>query len=220
MMPVATYNKKFRPKRQTKPSKTQSLALISAPPTEIFPIGMTSRTAELELAPPAPPRYSVLYPPDQAASLLPPLPPPRPAATVNQATHTDVAPPSRHALPRQISRLALNAEDPVSNVPNQQQHELRSLQHTQGALRDVISSKFCAVITSIDGEEFTGNEEDLTIRENENSGIRGGWGSTSREVSRGPNRAISSAVVGTNYFAKANLYANSKLPPNLPPLKL
>ena len=50
--------------------------------------------------------------------------------------------------------------------------------------------------------------------------LRGGWGSTTREVSRGANRAISSAVKRTNYFAKANLYANSQLPPNLPPLNL
>lgn len=50
--------------------------------------------------------------------------------------------------------------------------------------------------------------------------LRGGWGSASREVSRGANRAISSAVTSTNYFAKVNLYANSQLPPNLPPLKL
>ena len=50
--------------------------------------------------------------------------------------------------------------------------------------------------------------------------LRGGWGSTTREVSRGANRAVSSAVRRTNYFAKANLYVNSQLPPNLRPLNL
>lgn len=90
-------------------------------------------------------------------------------------------------------------------------------------LCDLISSKLDSVITSIDGEEFSGAEENLIIREESQSGLRGGWGFTNREVSRGANRAISSAVVSptsTNYFAKANLYANSKLPPHLPPLKL
>ncbi len=60
------------------------------------------------------------------------------------------------------------------------------------------------------------------IHEGQQSGIRGGWGGlrTRDNVSRGANRAISSAIISTNYFAKVNLYANSKLPPNLPPLKL
>ena len=88
------------------------------------------------------------------------------------------------------------------------------------ALCDLISSKFNSVITSIDGEDFTGDEKDLEVRDDGQSGIRGGWGSASREVSRRADKAISSAVVSTNYFSKVNLYANSKLPPYLPPLKL
>ena len=87
-------------------------------------------------------------------------------------------------------------------------------------LCDLISTKFNSVITSIDGEDFTGDEKELEVREDAQSGIRGGWGSASREVSRRADKAISSAVVSTNYFSKVNLYANSKLPPFLPPLKL
>ena len=87
-------------------------------------------------------------------------------------------------------------------------------------LRDLISTKFDSVITSIDGEQFGGDEEELEISDDIQSGIRGGWGIGNRQVSRGANRAISTAVVGTNYFAKANLYANSRLPPNLPALQL
>ena len=90
----------------------------------------------------------------------------------------------------------------------------------QEALRDLISTKFDSVITSIDGEQFGGDEQELAIQDDLHSGIRGGWGYGSRQVSRGANRAISTAVVGTNYFAKADLYANSRLPPNLPPLQL
>ena len=90
----------------------------------------------------------------------------------------------------------------------------------QEALRDLISTKFDSVITSIDGEQFGGDEQELFIQDDVQSGIRGGWGFGTRQVSRGANRAITSAVIGTNYFAKVNLYANSKLPPNLPPLQL
>lgn len=50
--------------------------------------------------------------------------------------------------------------------------------------------------------------------------IRGGWGFGGKGVSKGANRAISSAVVSTNFFAKANLYVNSRLPAHLPPLKM
>lgn len=88
------------------------------------------------------------------------------------------------------------------------------------ALCNLISTKFDAVITSIDGETFAGYEQELEIHQDAPSGIRGGWGVTSRQVSRGANRAISTAVVSTNYFAKVDLYANSRLPPHLPPLKL
>ena len=91
---------------------------------------------------------------------------------------------------------------------------------TNGTLHALISTKLDAVITSIDGEDFRGEERELVIREVPMTGIRGGGGSPGREVSRGANRAVSSAVTSTNYFTKANLYANSKLPLNLPPLQL
>lgn len=62
--------------------------------------------------------------------------------------------------------------------------------------------------------------QSIDIHEELPLALRGGWASTSRGVSRGANRAVSSAVKSINYFAKANLYANSHLPPNLPPLNL
>ncbi|KAL9102421.1 MAG: hypothetical protein Q9163_002443 [Psora crenata] len=87
----------------------------------------------------------------------------------------------------------------------------------QGALSDLICKKLDDIITAIDSETFTGDERDL---EQPQSGLRGGWGSKTPKISGGANKAISSALVSTNYFAKASLYANSTLPPNLPPLKL
>jgi hypothetical protein len=53
--------------------------------------------------------------------------------------------------------------------------------------------------------------------------IRGGGNITTRGIngaSRTTNRAATAAITSTNYFSKANLYANSRLPPNLPPLRL
>ena len=89
-------------------------------------------------------------------------------------------------------------------------------------IADLIASKFDAVITSIDGESFSGDERELFIYPAPDPVMRGGgWGSG--DVSRKANNAITSAVTGprgTNYFAKASLYANSRLPPAMPELKL
>ncbi|RDW59659.1 hypothetical protein BP6252_12746 [Coleophoma cylindrospora] len=93
------------------------------------------------------------------------------------------------------------------------------------ALYDLISSKFDAVVTLIDGERFSGDERELVVytppqpiwqqpKPSEQGIMVDG---KSRGVA---NTAISSALTSTNYFAKVNLYANSRLPPNLPPLKL
>lgn len=53
--------------------------------------------------------------------------------------------------------------------------------------------------------------------------LRGGWGFSNRGMSRAANNVASNAITShrsTNYFAKVNLYANSRLPPNVLPLKL
>ena len=96
------------------------------------------------------------------------------------------------------------------------------------ALGDLISSKFDAVITLIDGERFSGDERELVVypppqplwqQEQQETGY------TDRDLFKGKskgvvNNKISTALVSTNYFAKVNLYANSRLPPNLPQMKM
>ncbi|KAH0544914.1 hypothetical protein FGG08_000994 [Glutinoglossum americanum] len=121
----------------------------------------------------------------------------------------------------------------TSNIPNMmasqaqyvnpggdEQHQQAAECSNQGAvLMDLISDKFDNVITLIDGENFSGDEKDLVVHENSTLGIRGGGVTGTRAMSRGANTAISTAVTSTNYFAKANLYANSRLPQNLPPIR-
>ena len=163
-----------------------------------------------------PPRYSFLFPPEQIILPQRPLlpisssPPPPPATNNGFPTASMVSP---------LSRLAFNPHRHVDDIfVEQQRPSAEAIAHE--ALRDLISTKFDSVITSIDGEQFDGDEQELFVQDDIQSGIRGGWGLASRQVSRGANRAITTAVVGTNYFAKVNLYANSRLPPNLPPLQL
>ena len=174
-----------------------------------------------------PPRYSLLFPPEQISLPI------RSRQFSHPPSPSHTAPPSLRTVPSQpatsnafhtvssnavVSRPAINPEhhfnDTFIHLPQPSPEVV-----AQEVLRDLISTKFDSVITSIDGEQFGGDEQELVIPDDQQSGIRGGWGFGNRQVSRGTNRAISTAV-GTNYFAKANLYANSRLPPNLPPLQL
>jgi len=95
------------------------------------------------------------------------------------------------------------------------------------ALYDMIASKFNAVVTQIDNECFSGDENDLVVlqqsqpmwqQEQQASGY-------SSQMSQGKskgmvNSGVASAFQSTNYFSKVNLYANSRLPPDLPSMKL
>ena len=89
------------------------------------------------------------------------------------------------------------------------------------ALYDVISSKFDAVITSIDDDKFSGKEEDLKVYEDTQQpsssspppGRRKGTAEDQVYEALGGDK-------GSNHFAKVWLYSNSRLPPHLPPFKV
>ena len=95
------------------------------------------------------------------------------------------------------------------------------------ALYDTIASKFNAVVTQIDNECFSGEERDLVVLQQpqpmwqQEQPALGYSNQMSQGKSKGlVNGGVSSALTSTNYFSKVNLYANSRLPPNLPPMKL
>ncbi|MCJ1368807.1 hypothetical protein MMC20_000014 [Loxospora ochrophaea] len=185
-----------------------------------------------------PPSHIKLLPP-APATLLPALPP-RPVPL--RVKNLPVRSKGLKTPLRGEKRLARTAEvrsrsEPnraLENPPNDsddgssgavlEQRVDDATRHGQGpTIDDLIVSKLDAVITLIDGEAFSGDERELVIFENPQTHLRGGWGVSSLEVSRNANNAISSVVTApksTNYFAKAGLYANSKLPANLPSLKL
>ena len=182
-------------------------------------------------------------PPTQAQSVphlplrpVPSDPPPYTLDPPERITSRTVAPvPTIQPRPNaSASRVAIEPRA-IRDGPKPWQPKLPDALHHRISLCDLISSKLDAVITSIDGEVFSGDERELgtsclnctlcwdtadsrlAIYEEPSPAIRGGWGSASREI---PNRAITSAIVSTNYFTKVNLYANSRLPPHLPELKL
>ncbi|XMA20092.1 hypothetical protein WAI453_012883 [Rhynchosporium graminicola] len=96
------------------------------------------------------------------------------------------------------------------------------------ALCDLISSKFNQIITLIDGEQFSGDERDLAVLSQPQpiwQQQQAETGHSDRALRKGKskdmlNYPVPSAMTSTNYFAKVYLYANSRLPPNLTPLKL
>tara|TARA_R110002003_G_scaffold116_9_gene10127 strand:- start:5713 stop:7302 length:1590 start_codon:yes stop_codon:yes gene_type:complete len=90
------------------------------------------------------------------------------------------------------------------------------------ALCDMISSKFDAVINSIDGERFSGQEQDLLIYENQQQYSPGSSPPPAEMRGQVPNpaHAMCGGDRGSNHFSKVWLYSNSRLPPHLPPFKV
>jgi hypothetical protein len=90
------------------------------------------------------------------------------------------------------------------------------------ALCEVISNKFDAVINSIDGEQFSGQEQDLLIYDNsqQTSQTSSPPPGESRDQAPNPARQMVGKEKGSNHFSKVWLYSNSRLPPHLPPFKV
>lgn len=103
------------------------------------------------------------------------------------------------------------------------------------ALYDQLSTTFNNVMTSIDRERYSGNEKDLFSWQDDSrpDPVQPSHGeSTDRGFTKKPKRpqprsntkgqtaAVASSLISTNCFAKADLYSNSRLPADLPPLRL
>ncbi|KAJ3573922.1 hypothetical protein NPX13_g4530 [Xylaria arbuscula] len=101
------------------------------------------------------------------------------------------------------------------------------------ALYDQISSKFDDVMTLIDRDKFLGNENDLFVYEqpahasplpsldtkHQSSTSKGGRAKKSKDQPKGQATAVVASAISGGYFAKVDLYVNSKLPLDLPPFR-
>lgn len=99
-----------------------------------------------------------------------------------------------------------------------------------------LGDRFNDVMTQIDRDRYAGNERDLfTYRPDSDSDsstgttTRGQLGRPRKNqsshhrghaTSKGQTAAVAASVLSGNYFAKVELYANSRLPMDLPPLRL
>ncbi|KAF2001655.1 alpha/beta-hydrolase [Amniculicola lignicola CBS 123094] len=93
------------------------------------------------------------------------------------------------------------------------------------ALCDLISTKLDAVITSIDTERFSGQEQDLIIYDNSPAFYYPDPNSLHPEAPRTYNLKnqvyrTETEATGSNHFSKVWAYSNSRLPPHLPPFKV
>lgn len=99
-----------------------------------------------------------------------------------------------------------------------------------------LGDRFNDVMTQIDRDRYAGNERDLftygpdSASDTSSTEIttRGQLGKPRKNqpphkgnaTSKGQTAAVAASVLSGNYFAKVELYANSRLPMDLPPLKL
>ncbi|KAI1259404.1 alpha/beta-hydrolase [Xylariaceae sp. FL1019] len=99
------------------------------------------------------------------------------------------------------------------------------------ALYDQISSKFDDVMTLIDRDKYAGNESALFMYQQPSPAVpdisssrpatKGGQGKkTKKDVQKGQASAVSTSLIASGYFAKVDLYANSRLPLDLPRLRV
>lgn len=134
----------FGPKRKPPRRAAQSGSSNPSPPpsTTSTPPSLP-QSRPLRRAPSDPPPYT-LYPPERN--------PPRTLAP------TPTTPPRQNGPP---SRVAIDSSQATGDGPKQWQPRVPDALRHRISLCDLISSKLDAVITSIDGEVFSGDEREL-----------------------------------------------------------
>ncbi|CAK7224510.1 hypothetical protein SBRCBS47491_005576 [Sporothrix bragantina] len=88
------------------------------------------------------------------------------------------------------------------------------------ALYDQVSSKFDRVMTAIDCDRYVGNEGELLSYGPTAPPAGPHVPGNKPDYHKGQTTGVVTSMISGNYFAKVDLYANSKLPLNLPPMKL
>ncbi|KAI9823789.1 MAG: hypothetical protein M1819_001136 [Sarea resinae] len=136
-------------------------------------------------------------------------------------------PPSTQQLGRQpasnLQKPAIESLQSVNGKMDLMQVGATHWLNHGAALYELMSSRLDAVITSIDGELFNGDEREFiiyqapTIIVRDNPMVNANVVRLPNDVKQDPSVAITTS---RNHFSKVHLYANSRLPPNLPPLKL
>jgi hypothetical protein len=117
--------------------------------------------------------------------------------------------------------------DQSTNMVNQSTYHVTNkstqMLNQGAALCDRINSKFDAVITSIDEELFSGREQDLFVDdtlESSSPDLPPRLENNTRSQLSASTSRPTKKIKKSNHFSKVWLYANSRLPPHLPPFKI
>ncbi len=234
---MAIFGKSKKDKQTTSQPQFPSNIFTPQPTTPQY--GGTSQPNRTYIQQPA--SSNSYYSPQSQGWVIAPVPSQYQPASIPQ--HIPRLPPERQNTCT-VSKLALAsvsnlvASDVAEHLPGAQYFnngtaplQIQGTQHlNQGAqLCDLISSKFNTIITLIDEERFSGDERELAVappttllwqqqQQEPEYASRTLPKGKSKEIANNP--VPSATLKSTNYFAKVNLYANSRLPPSLPPMKL
>ncbi|KAK1579288.1 Alpha/Beta hydrolase protein [Colletotrichum navitas] len=169
-----------------------------------------------------------LHPPPPSSHLALTAPP---AAAAAAASHAGVgANPCPLGLDKFAGSVVTIAKDFASphflEEPNFHPHAAQLISSTAVCM-DQIAGCFNDVMTLIDCERLVGNEKALFSYQQDGDARKttkkkgsSSSSSSSSSLSKGQSTAVAPSVVSGNYFAKVELYANSRLAMNLPPLRL
>lgn len=142
-------------------------------------------------------------------------PPPGP---LPQKSHSNL----RGALASQAGKSVVQLTTKTSQYLDQNRKSCQVL--NQGAaLCDIISSRLDAIITSMDGENFSGTDQDLWLPDESESHSPTSLSPEAAYGRQPESQDFSSSTTnkkGSNHFSKVWLYTNSRLPPHLPPFKV
>ncbi|KAF2875151.1 Alpha/Beta hydrolase protein [Massariosphaeria phaeospora] len=134
-------------------------------------------------------------------------------------TYTDLRDQLASGAGKSMTMLTTNCIDKPTNLVSKKSTQMLN----QGAaLCDLISSRLDVIITSIDDERFSGEEQDL-LYDNQAQDSRSTstlQPPTARGHAANPVYSNAAPEKGSNTFSKVWLYSNSRLPPHLPPFKV
>ncbi|KAI8956613.1 alpha/beta-hydrolase [Daldinia sp. FL1419] len=175
-------------------------------------------------------QHYYLGPPVSHQPVVNPYPYSNDSCTVNKLKIGSAANLVGQMLPGNMGHQILN-----DGLPKWHAYGTQMLNQS-AAMYDQICSSFDDVMTLIDRDKYIGNENDLftyqphlvlppspEVRQrtvvHKGSAKKSKTGTT-KETPKGQANAITSSLASRGYFAKVELYANSKLSSNLTPLRL
>ncbi|KAI0005670.1 alpha/beta-hydrolase [Xylariaceae sp. FL0662B] len=172
-----------------------------------------------------------------------------PPIVVNQHYYLSPPPPNPYSNNNgscALSKLKLGSAVDLANeiIPGNVVHQVfddglpkwhaygTQLLNQSAAMYDQIWNRFNDVMTLIDRERFVGNENALFMYQpssmpsppsdppQQPNQAKGASKKNKRDAPKGQTSAVASSLISGGYFSKVELYANSRLPPNLTPLHL